>query len=168
MNAWKDTAEGDKVGVVVVAYNAASTLVQVLDRIPEGFRERISDIVVCDDASSDTTYEIGLKYQAESDLPLTVIRRPQNLGYGGNQKAAYAWAIERGLDIVVLLHGDGQYAPEVIGDIVAPFEDPSVDAVFGSRMMNKGGARAGGMPMYKFVGNKILSTFSNTAIIKRY
>ena len=161
MNAWKDRSDGEKIGVVVVAYNAASTLVQVLDRIPDEFRKRISDIVVCDDASSDRTYEIGLEYQAESDLPLTVIRRPQNLGYGGNQKAAYAWAIDRGLDIVVLLHGDGQYAPEVIEEIVTPFADPSVDAVFGSRMLHKGGARAGGMPMYKFVGNKILSAFSN-------
>ena len=151
----------EKIGVVVVAYNAASTLTQVLDRLPESFRSRVADIIVCDDASSDTTYEIGLQYKETSDLPLTVIRRPQNLGYGGNQKAAYAWAIERGLDIVVLLHGDGQYAPEVIEDIVRPFAETDADAVFGSRMLRKGGARSGGMPMYKFVGNKILSTFSN-------
>jgi glycosyltransferase involved in cell wall biosynthesis len=161
MNTEIEGAAEEKIGVVVVAYNAASTLVQVLDRLPQSFRDRVSDIVVCDDASSDTTYEIGLEYQAKSELPLTVIRRPQNLGYGGNQKAAYAWAIERGLDIVVLLHGDGQYAPEVIEDIVRPFAETDADAVFGSRMLNKGGARSGGMPMYKFVGNKILSTFSN-------
>jgi len=152
-----------RVGVVVVAYNAATTLTKVLDRLPESFRTRVADIVVCDDASQDDTYTIGVEYQADSDLPLTVIRRPQNLGYGGNQKAAYAWAMERDLDVVVLLHGDGQYAPEIIEDLITPFDDPSVDAVFGSRMMTPGSARAGGMPLYKFVGNRILSTFSNAA-----
>ena len=150
-----------RIGVVVVAYNAASTLTQVLDRLPESFRSRVADIVVCDDASQDDTYTIGVEYQADSDLPLTVIRRPQNLGYGGNQKAAYAWCMERDLDVVVLLHGDGQYAPEVIEDLIRPFSESDADAVFGSRMMTPGSARAGGMPLYKFVGNRILSTFSN-------
>ena len=112
----------ERIGVVVVAYNAASTLSAVLDRLPDGFRSRVAEVVVCDDASSDSTYAVGTEYQAAADLPLTVIRRPQNLGYGGNQKAAYKWAIEHGLDIVVLLHGDGQYAPEVIEDLVRPFE----------------------------------------------
>ena len=149
------------IGVIVVAYNAASTLAAVLDRIPQSFRGRVSEVVVCDDASSDSTYVVGVEYQKVSDLPLTVLRRSHNLGYGGNQKAAYAWAIERGLDVVVLLHGDGQYAPEVIEDIVRPFESPDVDAVFGSRMMVPGSARLGGMPLYKLVGNRILSGVAN-------
>jgi glycosyltransferase involved in cell wall biosynthesis len=152
----------ERIGVVIVAYNAASTLAAVLDRIPESFRSRVAKVVVCDDASSDITYLVGLEYQKERDLPLTVIRRPQNLGYGGNQKAAYRWAIEHDLDIVVLLHGDGQYAPEVIEDLVAPFETTDCDAVFGSRMMELGSARMGGMPLYKYVGNRILSKFSNS------
>ena len=154
----------EKIGVVVVAYNAASTLAAVLDRIPDSFRARVSDVVVCDDASSDSTYTVGTEYQAGTDLPLTVIRRPQNLGYGGNQKAAYKWAIEHGLDIVVLLHGDGQYAPEVIEDLIRPFESTQCDAVFGSRMMDPGLARIGGMPMYKYAGNRILSTYSNALV----
>ena len=153
----------DRIGVVVVAYNAASTLAAVLDRLPEGFRSRVAEVVVCDDASSDCTYVVGKEYQAQTHLPLTVIRHPQNLGYGGNQKAAYRWAIDHGLDIVVLLHGDGQYAPEVIEDLVAPFETAQCDAVFGSRMMDTGSARIGGMPLYKYVGNRILSKFSNAA-----
>lgn len=150
-----------KIGVIVVAYNAASTLAGVLDRLPASFRARVADVVVCDDASSDCTYTVGLEYQRVGDLPLTVLRRPSNLGYGGNQKAAYRWAIERGLDIVVLLHGDGQYAPEVIGDLVAPLETSDVDAVFGSRMMVSGGATLGGMPLYKYVGNRILTRLAN-------
>ncbi len=152
----------ERVGVVIVAYNAASTLAAVLDRLPPSFRSKVAEVVVCDDASSDCTYTVGLEYQKTGDLPLTVIRRPRNLGYGGNQKAAYKWAIERKLDIVVLLHGDGQYAPEVIEDLITPFADKHCDAVFGSRMMEPGSARMGAMPLYKYVGNRILSKFSNS------
>jgi glycosyltransferase involved in cell wall biosynthesis len=151
------------VGVIIVAYNAGGTLTEVLDRIPPSFRAHVKDVVVCDDASSDNTYSIGVEYQKTCDLPLTVLRRTRNLGYGGNQKAAYRWAIERGLDIVVLLHGDGQYAPEVIEDLVQPFESPDVKAVFGSRFMLPGGARLGGMPLYKYAGNRVLSKFANSA-----
>jgi glycosyltransferase involved in cell wall biosynthesis len=153
----------DRIGIVVVAYNAASTLAAVLDRLPASVCERVAEVVVCDDASSDCTYIVGKEYQAASELPLTVIRRPQNLGYGGNQKAAYRWALDHNLDIVVLLHGDGQYAPEVMEDILRPFENIDCDAVFGSRMMDTGSARIGGMPLYKYMGNRILSKFSNAA-----
>jgi len=158
-----ESGSNPRVGVVVVAYNAASTLSAVLDRLPEAFRKRVAEVVVCDDASSDCTYLVGTEYQRNTDLPLTVIRRPKNLGYGGNQKAAYKWAIDHGLEIVVLLHGDGQYAPEVIEDLITPFEVAGCDAVFGSRMMDPGSARLGGMPLYKFVGNRILSKISNSA-----
>jgi SAM-dependent methyltransferase len=153
-----------KIGVLVVAYNAASTLAGVLDRIPTDFRHRISEVLVSDDDSQDATYLVGLGYRQLSELPITVIRQPRNLGYGGNQKAGYRLAIERGFDIIVLLHGDGQYAPECLPEMVAPLEDGSCDAVFGSRMMIKGAARRGGMPLYKFVGNRILSTFENAML----
>ena len=85
-------------------------------------------------------------------------------GYGGNQKGGYRWAIEHGLDIVVLLHGDGQYAPELLPEMVAPLERGESDAVFGSRMMEPGEARRGGMPLYKYVGNRILTTFENAVV----
>jgi 2-polyprenyl-3-methyl-5-hydroxy-6-metoxy-1,4-benzoquinol methylase len=151
-----------RIGILVVAYNAATTLAQVLDRVPKEFRDRITQIFVCDDASQDSTYLVGLGYQQQStDLPLTIIRHPANLGYGGNQKAGYRLAIEHGLDIVVLLHGDGQYAPECLAEIVAPLERGECDAVFGSRMMIPGAARKGGMPLYKYLGNKILTRFEN-------
>jgi glycosyltransferase involved in cell wall biosynthesis len=151
-----------RIGVLVVAYNAVSTLAQVLDRIPKAFRSRITEVFVCDDASQDSTYLVGLGYrQITDDLPLTIVRHASNLGYGGNQKAGYRLAIERDLDIVVLLHGDGQYAPECLEEIVAPLERGECDAVFGSRMMVKGAARKGGMPLYKYVGNRILTRFEN-------
>lgn len=150
-----------RIGVLVVAYNAESTLTWVLDRLPESFRSRVDHVLICDDASQDDTYRIGLEYETASDLPLTVVRHAENLGYGGNQKWGYRWAIEHELDIVVLLHGDGQYAPEVIESLVAPLESGACDAVFGSRMMNRGAALQGGMPPYKYVGNKILSRYEN-------
>ncbi|MBV8930328.1 MAG: glycosyltransferase family 2 protein, partial [Mycobacteriaceae bacterium] len=151
-----------RIGVLIVAYNAVTTLASVLDRIPHDFRSRISEILICDDASRDATHLVALGYQQLApELPITVIRHQKNLGYGGNQKAGYRMAIERGLDIVVLLHGDGQYAPECLPEMVAPLERGEADAVFGSRMMERGAARRGGMPMYKYVGNRILTTFEN-------
>lgn len=151
-----------KIGIHVVAYNAATTLAWVLDRIPKAFRSSIAVVLVSDDHSHDSTYEVGLEYQRINDsLPITVIRQPRNLGYGGNQKFGYRWMLERDIDIVVLLHGDGQYAPEVISDLVAPLIDGQADVVLGSRMLLKGGARAGGMPLYKYLGNRILTGFQN-------
>lgn len=163
MTSPAETAVGDlRIGILVVAYNAASTLREVLDRIPEDFRTRVEKVYVCDDFSTDDTYLIGLGYsQTRDDLPITMVRQPRNLGYGGNQKSGYRMAIDDGLDVVVLLHGDGQYAPEKLPDMVVPFESDSADAVFGSRMMTPGGALQGGMPRYKYVGNKVLSRFEN-------
>lgn len=151
-----------KVGILVVAYEASATLESVLNRIPSDFRSTLHTILVCDDASSDDTYQVGMRVkQSRPDLPLEVIRRPVNLGYGGNQKAGYRWMIDHGLDVVVLLHGDGQYAPEFLPFMVAPIVDGRADVVFGSRMLERGAALRGGMPKYKFVGNKILSFLQN-------
>jgi glycosyltransferase involved in cell wall biosynthesis len=152
-----------KVGVLVVAYNAETTLVDVLDRISPEMRTELAEVLVQDDHSTDDTFAVANDYlHRGTDLALTVLRHPQNLGYGGNQKAGYTYAINHGWDVVVLLHGDGQYAPEVMGDIVAPIVHGDADAVFGSRMMTKGAAREGGMPLYKYVGNRILTTAQNT------
>jgi glycosyltransferase involved in cell wall biosynthesis len=153
-----------RIGVLVVAYNAQDTLAVVLDRLPPSFRSKVAHVLVSDDASHDSTYAVGIAYQARGELPLTVIRHRRNLGYGGNQKAGYRWAIEHGLDIVVLLHGDGQYAPEVIEDVVAPLIDGRADAVFGSRMLTPRAARSGGMPLYKYGGNRILTFVQNTLV----
>ena len=156
--------ENARIGILVVAYNAATTLAKVLDRIPEAIRPDIEEVIVSDDHSQDSTYLVGLGYQQVSDLPITLIRQPTNLGYGGNQKAGYHLAIEHGLDVVVMLHGDGQYAPESLPEMVAPILDGRADAVFGSRIMIKGAARKGGMPTYKYLGNRILTRFENAAL----
>jgi 2-polyprenyl-3-methyl-5-hydroxy-6-metoxy-1,4-benzoquinol methylase len=153
-----------KIGIVVVAYNAASTLSATLDRIPAEMLTRFAEIIISDDASKDDTFEHARRWGASHEIKATVVRHTKNLGYGGNQKAAYRLAIDRGLDIVVLLHGDGQYAPECLPEMIQPFEVDDVSAVFGSRMMNRGAAKAGGMPFYKRVGNRILTRFENRVL----
>lgn len=151
-----------KVGVLVVAYNAESTLAAVLDRIPDATQLQLAEVLVQDDHSTDDTHGVAQEYHGNNPrFHLTVVRHPQNLGYGGNQKAGYTYAINHGWDVVVLLHGDGQYAPEVMGEIIAPIVSGDADAVFGSRMMHRGQALKGGMPKYKYVGNRILSTTQN-------
>jgi glycosyltransferase involved in cell wall biosynthesis len=157
-----DSRREPRIGVLVVAYNAVTTLASVLDRIPQDFRSRIAELIICDDASRDATHLVALGYQqTDPDLPITVIRHDKNLGYGGNQKSGYDLAIAHDLDIVVLLHGDGQYAPEKLASIVEPLVSGEADAVFGSRMMTGGSARRGGMPLYKYLGNKVLTRFEN-------
>lgn len=154
-----------RIGILVVAYNAALTLQKVLDRIPPEFMAKTAKIFVCDDHSHDSTYLVGLGYQQQAGhLPLEVIRNERNLGYGGNQKLGYRLAIKHDLDIVVMLHGDGQYAPECLQDVVGPLERGEADAVMGSRMMTKGAARSGGMPLYKYAGNRILTHFENAML----
>ena len=154
-----------RIMVHVVAYNAVSTLTQVLDRIPKDLLSGQMEVCVFDDASKDDTYLVGEGYRLTRDMPnLKVFRNPNNLGYGGNQKVGYRYAIDNGFDYVVLLHGDGQYAPERMNDLLAPLIAGEADAVFGSRMMDPGAARRGGMPMYKFVGNQILSRAENALL----
>src|SRR5581483_11903757 len=87
-----------------------------------------------------------------------------NLMYGGNQRKGYEYAIEKGLHLVVLLHGDGQYAPEVMQELIAPLERGEAEMVMGSRMMERGAALRGNMPMYKYVGNRILTSTENALI----
>jgi glycosyltransferase involved in cell wall biosynthesis len=161
-----------RIGILVVAYNAESTLRQTLHRIPAELRSRIEEVFVFDDASQDRTHEVGIQVAEEFANPqsqianckLQIFRNPINLMYGGNQKKGYQYAIDRGLDFVVLLHGDGQYAPEVMAELLAPLESGQADMVMGSRMMIKGAARAGNMPLYKYVGNKILTFLENRLI----
>ena len=151
-----------RIGVLVVAYNAVSTLADVLDRIPASLREVIGVVLVSDDHSTDSTYEAALEYQRTHDaFPITVVRQWRNLGYGGNQKFGYRWLAQHGVEIVVLLHGDAQYAPEALPEMVAPLLAGSADVVLGSRMLLAGAAREGGMPLYKYIGNKILTRFQN-------
>ncbi len=111
-------------------------LATVLKRITPEVWRNVEQVVVFDDASQDSTFELAVGIQALTNLPkLKVLKHAKNLGYGGNQKAGYRYFIEQGFDIVVLLHGDGQYAPELLSHMYAPLVRGEADAVFGSRMM---------------------------------
>ena len=157
---------GKRVLVFVVAYNAEKTLASVLNRIPADLRQPGMEVLVIDDFSRDQTFSTGMQVREEG-LKVTMLRTPENQGYGGNQKLGYHYAIEHGFDIVALLHGDGQYAPEKLGDLLAPLVAGEADAVFGSRMMRKADALKGGMPLYKWVGNQVLTTFQNAMLGSR-
>lgn len=152
--------------VFVVAYFAEKTLTWVLERIPAGiFDDFECEILVVDDASGDATYQIGRDYrEAHSGMPLTVLRNRYNQGYGGNQKVGYSYAIRNGFDYVALIHGDGQYAPEELPRLMMPLVEGRAEAVFGSRMMDGFGALRGGMPLYKYFGNRILTTAQNALL----
>lgn len=153
--------EENRVAIFIVAYNAEKHIKKVLGRIPTWVAERLTEIFVIDDRSSDNTFEVATKVEWPSQYaPLRIFRTPYNQGYGGNQRLGYLYAIEQGFDIVVLLHGDGQYAPEALPFILAPY-DGGTDAVFGSRFINPLGAIKGGMPLYKWVGNRILTRTQN-------
>jgi 2-polyprenyl-3-methyl-5-hydroxy-6-metoxy-1,4-benzoquinol methylase len=157
---------GKRIGILIVTYNAVNTLTKVLKRITPQVWANVEEIAVFDDASQDDTYELAMGIKTLREMPkLTVLKHPKNLGYGGNQKAGYRYFIDKGFDVVVLLHGDGQYAPEILSHLYHPIVTGEADAVFGSRMMETyGGPLKGGMPLYKYTGNRILSTFENAAL----
>lgn len=151
-----------RIGVLVVAYNAAETLVRTIQRIPLSLMERLEEVFIFDDHSTDDTYVRMCTFLERNPMPkVRMFRNERNLRYGGNQKQGYQYAIQRGLDFVVLLHGDGQYSPEVMEQLLEPLEHGEAEMVMGSRMMPGGNPLRGGMPLYKFVGNKVLSLLEN-------
>ena len=150
-----------KIGILVVAYNAESTIKETISRIPKTFLKSIYQVLISDDKSIDSTFNVANELKDKTDLPIKVVTQPLNLGYGGNQKFGYFWAMENNWDIVVLLHADGQYAPEFIEKIIEPIVNENCDVVFGSRMIDKKRALQGGMPVYKWIGNQVLTKIQN-------
>ncbi len=154
--------DGKRLLIFIVAYNAEKTIDKVLRRIPSALHRDEVEVLIIDDFSQDNTFESSLRFQqGQTPLKITVLRTPENQGYGGNQKLGYRYAIDHGFDFVALVHGDGQYAPEKLPALVAPLLRNEAEAVFGSRMLEKGAARAGGMPLYKRAGNQVLTHFQN-------
>ncbi len=153
---------GKRLLIFIVAYNAETTIEKVLNRIPESLHAEDLEVLIIDDSSKDQTFLNGLRYQQHSAaFKITILRTTENQGYGGNQKLGYRYAIDNGFDIVALVHGDGQYAPEKLPSLLAPLVRGEADAVFGSRMIDKKAARDGGMPAYKWIGNRVLTQFQN-------
>lgn len=150
------------IAITLITYEAAESIGEVLDRIPAMVAGAAPVILVSDDASTDHTCEVVEKWATQHpEVALEIVHQAVNLGYGGNQKAVYRWATERGADIAVLVHGDGQYPPELSGALAQPILDGDADAVHGSRMILPGGARNGRMPLTRFMGNKALSKTLN-------
>lgn len=140
-----------KIIVVLPAYNAARTLEKTYLDIP---REKVSKIILVDDVSQDQTVEVA------RSLGLSVVIHIQNRGYGGNQKTCYLEALKEGADVVVMLHPDHQYDSRLIPEMVAPILSGKSDMVMGSRILN-GRALEGGMPLWKFIANRVLTTAEN-------
>lgn len=148
---------GKKICVVMPAYNAEKTVRQTLEEIP---REYIDDIILVDDASTDNTAELA------RSLGIYTVVHAQNLGYGGNQKTCYRQALDRGADIVIMLHPDYQYTPKLLVAMGALIAAGQYDIVLGSRILSEG-ALQGGMPVYKYVSNRFLTLFQNLLLAKK-
>jgi glycosyltransferase involved in cell wall biosynthesis len=146
-----------KITVVLPAYNAAQTLKQTVDDIPQGI---VDDIILTDDASKDDTVALA------RSLGIATIRHDRNRGYGGNQKTCYTAALARGADIVVMLHPDYQYTPKLVTAMASMIASEEFDVVLGSRILGRG-ALVGGMPIYKYVSNRVLTLFENLMISQK-
>ena len=161
-----------KLLVLIVAYNHEKFIKSVLDRIDDNlFKAYEVEVLINDDSSTDNTLNITkdyIKNNTDKKIKYTVLSNPVNQGYGGNQKIGFLYAIKNNFDFVALVHGDGQYAPEYLETLIKPLNDENTDAVFGSRMINKNGAIKGGMPFYKYIGNKILTFYQNKLFNKNF
>jgi len=144
-----------RVAVVMPAYNAEKTLERTFADIPKGC---VDDIILVDDGSRDRTVEIARR------LGIHVVVHTKNRGYGGNQKTCYRTALERGADIVVMVHPDHQYDPAVIPHLLAALDEGDYDAAFGSRMLG-GRPIQGGMPKWKYLGNIFLTAVENATFL---
>ncbi len=143
--------EGLRVAVVLPAYNAAKTLRRTVAEIP---RDVVDDVILTDDCSRDETIAVA------DELGLHVVRHDVNRGYGGNQKSCYTAALARGADIVVMLHPDYQYSPRLVRAMASMIASGHYDAVFASRILGRG-ALVGGMPVYKYIFNRLLTLTQN-------
>jgi len=142
---------GKKIFIVMPAYNAAQTLRQTCAELP---RDIIEEVLVVDDHSSDATVALA------RELGLTTFAHRQNLGYGRNQKTCYREALRRGADIVVMLHPDYQYSPRLVTAMASLIAYGEYDVVLASRILGRG-ALGGGMPVYKYISNRLLTLFQN-------
>jgi glycosyltransferase involved in cell wall biosynthesis len=165
-NAKSSASTGQKkVLIFIVCYNAEKTIEPVLNRIPADIWKNekfFTEVLIIDDQSPDRTFYAAEEYSREyPERNVAVLYNPKNQGYGGNQKIGYCYAVKKKFDAVVLLHGDGQYAPEYLGKMVQPILDGDTDVVFGSRMINRRDALKGRMPLYKWLGNQVLTFIQN-------
>jgi len=149
--------------VFIVSFEAEREIRKTLERIPESLLRRKNVHFLCiDDASPDDSASIAQEWIRQHGLKnFTLLRNAANQGYGGNQKLGYRFALDEGFDYTILLHADGQYAPEFLTRFIETIEETKADVVLGSRMKSLEGAWKGGMPIYKMIGNRLLTRFQN-------
>lgn len=159
-----------KVLIFIIAFNDEDQIQQVLKRIPEYVLQKYDcEILLIADSSHDKTFEKAHDFQVANRIEnMRVLYNPVSQGYGGNQKLGYEYAIQNNFDAIVLLHGGGQYAPEEMEKLLSPILSGKADAVIGSRFLKAKEAREGGMPLYKFYGNKLLTYLQNKILNKRF
>lgn len=145
---------GKKIIVVMPAYNAARTLHRTYEEIPH---KVVDEVILVDDKSVDATVSVS------KSLGIQTILHTRNLGYGGNQKTCYQAALQKGADIVIMLHPDYQYTPKLITAMASLIAEGLFDCVLGSRILGVG-ALSGGMPLYKYISNRLLTWFQNMLI----
>ena len=150
-----EAVEDKKVFIVMPAYNAERTLKKTLDAIPQEYAD---NILLVDDCSRDNTARVA------EELNLDFFVHEKNLGYGGNQKTCYQLALEKGADIVIMLHPDYQYDPAFIPYLVEPIKNGHFDIMLGSRIVSRKVVLAGGMPIYKYVSNRFLTFWENIVL----
>lgn len=146
--------------IVMPAYNAEKTIKNVFEMISPDAMSCISEFIIVDDGSTDSTIKIVDELKKKHNIKL--LKHKQNIGYGGAQKTGFKQALKDNADIMVLLHADGQYDPNLIPKLIAPLEKGEADIVQGSRILG-GGALDGGMPFYKYIGNRFLTLLENLA-----
>lgn len=144
-----------KVIAIMPAYNAAKTLEKTVRDIPKGV---VDEVILVDDSSNDNTIKVAKK------LGLTVVSHPQNRGYGGNQKTCYTLALSAGADVVVMIHPDYQYDSSLTKEMVEPIINDRFDVMMGNRIRTRAEALAGGMPAYKYYGNRFLTLIENLVL----
>ena len=155
-------ADTDKhVFIIMPAYQAELTLPSVLQRIPAHYLSRLAKIIIIVDGCTDGTERVAREAAKNFGAPIELIVKPKNEGYARAQKTGFREALRQGADVCVLLHSDGQYAPEEMPRLLEPLLRDEADVVQGSRML--GGALKGGMPLYKFIANVTLSKLENLA-----
>ena len=151
-----------KILIFIPAYNVEKEIFFVIQKIPkEIFNKNSIKILIVNEFSSDNTAKEIEKILEKFKYSFEVYNSKSNLGYGGVQKYAFQYAIDNSFEYAIMLHGDGQYTPEVLPDFIEKFQDESLDAIFGSRMMSYKSALKGGMPFYKFLGNIGLTFIQN-------
>jgi len=148
---------GKKVAVVLPAYNAERTLRQTIAEIPEGL---VDDLILVDDASWDRTVEVA------RELGLHTVVHDHNQGYGANQKTCYREALARGAEVVIMLHPDYQYTPRLLTALASLVAIGQYDVVLGSRVLSEG-ALKGGMPLLKYVANRVLTLLQNLLLARK-